>query len=235
MKTSQKGISLLVDFEGFRPNAYIPVPGDVPTIGFGFTKGVKIGDTMSMSEATARLRSELVEYEHGVANACMVETNQNQFDALVCLAYNIGVGAFKKSTVLKLHNKRDYNAAARAFSMWNKSGGKVYPGLVRRRAAEAALYLEPTQATFAEPVHVMPQTVDEEKPMAASSINRASVVAGGTASIAAVTQTLDAVKGVKDGVESLGSWLVPALLIAVVGLCAYVVWQRFDMRKKGMA
>lgn len=234
MKTSERGVGLIVKFEGFRAQAYIPVPGDVPTIGFGFTKGVKMGDTMTMFEAKERLKKELVEYERGVLSACTHQPNQNQFDALVCFAFNVGVDGLKKSSVIKAHNRLDYQAAARAFGLWNKAGGKVYAGLTRRRAAEAALYLEPVAQEEVEQPE-MPQRIDEERPMTASTINQASVVAGGTATVAAVTQTLQAVNQVKTEVTTLGDWLVPALLFAVVGLAGYIVYQRWVQRRDGWA
>lgn len=231
MKTNQKGVALIIEFEGFRSEAYIPVPGDVPTIGFGFVKGVKMGDRMTRSEAAERLKRELVEYEMGVLSACTLTPNENEFAALVSFAFNCGVSALRKSSIIKAHNRGDKQAAARAFGLWNKSGGKVYAGLTRRRAAESALYLTPVAIDEV----VMPQSVDSEAPMTASTINRASVVAGGTATVAAVTETISTINQVKYGVESLGDWLVPVLLVAVVALCGYVVWQRLHQRKEGWA
>lgn len=234
MKTNQKGVATLIEFEGFRSTAYL-CPAGVWTIGFGFTKGVKPGDKMTRSEAAERLKQELAEYEHAVDEACLITPNENEFSAMVCMAFNIGLAGFRKSSVLKAHNKGDKEAAARAFQLWDKAtvGGvkKTLPGLTRRRMAEAALYLEPVAIDEVE----MPQRIEPERTMADSSINRASVVAGGTATFAAVTQTLQAVNQVKAEVDTMGNWLVPALLVAVVGLCAFVIWQRFDMRKRGLA
>lgn len=234
MKTSERGVALIVKFEGFRSQAYIPVPGDVPTIGFGFTKGVKMGDSMTMYEARERMKRELVEYEHGVLSACTITPNQNQFDALVCFAFNVGVGGLKRSSVIKAHNRGDFQAAARAFALWNKSGGVVYAGLTRRRAAESALYLEPVVHGEIEQPE-MPQSIDGERPMTASTINRASVVAGGTATVAAVTETVNTVNGLKHGVSELGDWLVPALLVCIVALAGYIVWERVKQRSGGWA
>ena len=231
MRTNKKGVALIIEYEGFRSEAYIPVPGDVPTIGFGFTRGVQMGDRMTRSEAAERLKRELIEYENGVAAACTRTPNENEFSALVSFAYNVGVGGLRKSSVLKAHNRGDKQAAARAFALWNKSGGKVYAGLTRRRAAEAALYLEPVAIDEV----MMPQPIDSEKPMPASTINRASVVAGGTATVAAVSETINAVNEVKYGVAGLGDWLVPALLVAVVALAGYIVWERLKQRKGGWA
>ena len=230
MKTNVKGVGLIVSFEGFRPDAYL-CPAGVATIGFGFTKHVRLGDKMTRSEAAERLKRELVEYEQGVLLACTNPPNENEFSSMVCFAFNVGVAGFKKSSVLKAHNRGDKEAAARAFGLWNKAGGKTLPGLTRRRMAEAALYLEPVAIAEID----MPQAIDPETPMTGSTINRASVVAGGTASLAAVSQTINAVNEVKYGVSALGDWLVPALLVAVVALAGYIVYERVKQRKGGWA
>lgn len=236
MRTSPKGIRLIQQFEGFRSKAYRD-PVGIWTIGYGFTKGVKEGDTITQAQAGTRLKSELAEYEAGVHQACTVPPNQNQFDALVCFAFNVGVSGMKRSSVIKAHNREDHQAASRAFGLWNRAGGKVWPGLTRRRAAEAALYLEPMPDEVSKPmegpVDEMPQAIDPERPMTESTINRASVVAGGTAAVATVAETARTVADVKYSVASLGDWLVPILLILVVGLCGYIVWERINMRRQG--
>jgi lysozyme len=232
MKTNQRGIALIIEFEGFRPDAYL-CPAGVVTIGFGFTKGVQMGDRMTRSEAAERLKRELAEYEQGVLAACTLPPNENEFSAFVSFAFNVGVAGFRSSSVLKAHNRGDKQAAARAFQLWNKAtvGGvkKTLPGLTRRRMAEAALYLAPVAIDEVQ----MPQRIEPETPMTASPINRASVVAGGTATVAAVSETIQTINGVKYGVEGLGDWLVPLLLVAVVGLCAYIVWERVKVRQQG--
>lgn len=238
MKTSPKGIALITEFEGFRSKAYQDVVG-VWTIGYGFTKGVQPGDTITKEQAKRRLARELAEYEASVLEACTNEPNQNEFDALVCFAFNVGVGGLKKSSVIKAHNRGDHQAAARAFALWNKAGGKAWPGLTRRRAAEAALYLTPMPDDVSDPAEGpaldMPQAVDAERPMTASTINRASVVAGGTAAVATVAETARTVADMKTSAENLGAWLVPALLVAVVALCGYIVWERVKQRAGGWA
>lgn len=230
MKTNQKGISTLIEFEGFRAEAYL-CPAGVATVGFGFTKNVRLGDKMTRSEAAERLKRELVEYEQGVLLACTNPPNENEFSAMVCFAFNVGVAGFKKSSVLKAHNRGDKQAAARAFGLWNKAGGKTLPGLTRRRMAEAALYLEPVAIDEVQ----MPQAIDPERPMTASTINRAGAVAGGTATVAAVSETIQTVNGLKHGVSELGDWLLPALLVVVVALIGYIVWERLKQRREGFA
>lgn len=141
MNISQKGIALIKRFEGCKLTAYQDIVG-VWTIGFGFTKGVKAGDTMTMQECEHRLSDELRAYEAAVLSATNNEVTQNQFDALVSLAWNIGIEGMRRSTVIKQHNLGNYETAAHAFGMWNKAGGMVVQGLINRRNAEAALYLE---------------------------------------------------------------------------------------------
>lgn len=228
MKTSMSGINLIKQFEGFRAEAYKPIPSDPWTIGYGFTKGVRSGDTMTREQAEQRLRSELSQYEAGVMRATGGIVTQAQFDALVSFAWNVGVAGMSGSSVIKAHNRGDYQAAARAFALWNKAGGKVWPGLTRRRAAEAAMYLS------GEPVE-MPQAVEPESHMTASPINRAGVVAGGTAAVATVAETARTVADVKYSVTSLGDWLIPILLLLIVGLCGYIIWTRYTQRKQGWA
>ena len=134
------GIDLLKDYEGFRADAYLDMVG-VLTIGYGFTKGVNLGDHMTSIEADARLKQEVSEFETGVLDACTNPPTPNQGAAMTCLAYNIGLGAFKGSTVLRKHNAGDLQGAADAFQLWCRAGGKVALGLVNRRQAERQLYL----------------------------------------------------------------------------------------------
>lgn len=246
MKTSQKGIDLIKQFEGFRSKAYQDVVG-VWTIGYGFTKNVKDGDTITREEAEARLRNELVEYEQAVLAACTLPPNQHQFDALVCCAWNIGIAGIRKSSMIRAHNRGDFQAAARAFLLWNKAGGKVWPGLTRRRAAEAALYLTPVEMPKPDPavnlmaeedtppLEPMPQAVEPERPMTQSSIVRASTVAGGTAALAGVAETVNTVSSIKYGLTSLGDWLVPILLLVTVAAVGWVIYERLRQRKEGWA
>lgn len=236
MKTSQQAQMKLQRLEGFRGVAYIPVPGDRPTIGYGFTNGVQMGDTMTRAEADARLLRELWPYENAVTTGCTNQPNQNEFDAMVLLCFNIGIAAFLKSTVLRAHNTGNHQAAARAFGLWDKSSGRVYPGLTKRRAEESALYLTPIPDDVSDPVALgMPQTIDPESKMTASPINRASAVAGGSAAVGVVAEVARTLSDAKASVQSLGDWLLPVLLVGVVVLCGFVIWQRVQQRKQGWA
>lgn len=229
MRTSTDGIELIKSFEGCKLRAYKDVVG-VWTIGYGHTgPDVKFGMEITSRQAGALLADDLRRFEDAVRAATLGKANQHQFDAMVSLAFNIGIAGFNRSTVLKAHNRRDFAAASRAFSLWNKAGGKPWPGLTRRRAAEAALYLQSDEA------EAMPQVIEPERGMSASGINRAATAAGATASLAAVSETVSTVSGIKSGIDGLGDWLLPVLLVAVVALCAYIVWSRYSQRKGGWA
>ena len=143
---SKTGLDLISSFEGIRLNAYDDGVG-VWTIGIGTTiypNGVKVkkGDKCTLEQAHEYLAHDMIEFEKTVNDSVKVPLSQNQFDALVSLAYNIGSTAFKNSTLLKKLNAKDYTGATDQFLRWNKAGGKVMKGLSRRREAERALFLK---------------------------------------------------------------------------------------------
>lgn len=140
-QTSPKGIELIKAHEGCRLHAYL-CPAKVWTIGYGHTGDVTPGLVITQPQADALLKRDLRErFEPYVNELVRVPINQNMFDALVSLTFNIGVNAFRKSTLLRLLNERRYTEAAAQFQRWNKGGGRVLTGLVRRRAEEANLFL----------------------------------------------------------------------------------------------
>ena len=143
MKISPVGIELIKRNEGCRLNAYQDVVG-VWTIGYGHTEGVHPGLTITQEQADKMLVDELNNvYGPGVERALAGSpTTQSQFDALVSLAYNIGIGGFTNSqAVTRQHKLGNYQAAADGFLLWNKAGGKELSGLTRRRHEERSLYL----------------------------------------------------------------------------------------------
>ncbi|MGX2388187.1 lysozyme [Klebsiella pneumoniae] len=143
MKLSQRGIDLIKQFEGYSSKAYPdPATGGAPwTIGYGTTKGVKPGMVITAQQAEKMLRDDVAKFESGVSSLVTAPTTQGQFDAMVSLAYNIGLGNFGKSTLLKKHNARCYTCAADQFRVWNRANGKVMNGLTKRRAAERQVYM----------------------------------------------------------------------------------------------
>lgn len=145
MVISLFGVDIICGFEGKRLAAYDDGVG-VWTIGFGTTvypNGIKVkkGDTCTEAQAKAYMAHDLKKFESAVNNTVKVPLNQNQFDALVSLAYNIGTNAFSKSTLVKKLNANDNRAAADQFDVWVNAGGKRMQGLVNRRAKEKALFL----------------------------------------------------------------------------------------------
>jgi lysozyme len=144
MQINENGLALIRKFEGFRGKAYRDAVG-VWTIGYGHTSmaglpQVKTGLTIDRNRATIILAKDVALFAEGVAGLVKVELNDNQFSALVSFAYNVGLGNFRKSSVLTAVNHEDFAAVPRRLALWSKAGGRVLPGLVKRRAAEAELF-----------------------------------------------------------------------------------------------
>ncbi|EGK3605236.1 lysozyme [Escherichia coli] len=145
MQTSDKGISLIKQFEGCKLTAYQDSVG-VWTIGYGWTqpvdgKPIRAGMTIKQETAERLLKTGLVSYESDVSRLVKVSLTQGQFDALVSFTYNLGARSLSTSTLMRKLNAGDYAGAADEFLRWNKAGGKVMNGLTRRREAERALFL----------------------------------------------------------------------------------------------
>ena len=139
MNTSAEGIALIKKFEGCELEAYQCSAG-VWTIGYGHTKDVVEGMEITQEQAEQMLVDELHEYESYINKYVTVALSQNQFDALVSWVYNLGPANLKSSTMLKVLNDGKYEDVPYQMKRWNKAGGKVLDGLVRRREAEALLY-----------------------------------------------------------------------------------------------
>lgn len=170
MKISPFGIEMVKAFEGFFAKPYV-CPAGVLTQGYGHTAAAgppALGGVWSLQFA-AELLGETIEkrYAAPVRSLLKRTPTQGQFDAMVSFAYNVGVGAFKSSSVLRAFNRGDHEAAAAAFALWNKSAGRVLSGLVRRRKSEALAYRGHKDLDFDgradadEPIYgLMPQAVD---------------------------------------------------------------------------
>ena len=139
MKISEEGKALIKKFEGCELEAY-QCPAGKWTIGYGHTKGVQEGDTWSQHHAESMLDLELEEYEGYINDLVDVELEQHQFDALVAWVYNLGAGNLISSTLLINLNAGHYADIPHEIQRWNKAGGEVLEGLVRRRKAEALLF-----------------------------------------------------------------------------------------------
>ena len=145
MKLSSTGLALIKKFEGCRLKAYRDAVG-VWTIGYGHTAMAgglvpKAGVKITQREADMQLIIDLAQYERAVLKSVTRVPSQSQFDAMTSLCFNIGPRAFAQSSVLRLFNDGKFNASAAAFLRWNRAGGKILPGLTKRRAAERALFM----------------------------------------------------------------------------------------------
>lgn len=136
------GLLALTQYEGFSDKAYLDI-AKVPTIGYGSTKEVKIGDKIDEKGARSRLLKE-VKDEYGVAlNKCIkVPLNQSEYDAYISLSYNIGTTAFCKSTLVKKLNKQKYEEACKEILRWNRVKGEIVKGLIIRRQKEYKMCME---------------------------------------------------------------------------------------------
>lgn len=133
---SASALVAIVTHEGYSDTAIIPVPGDVPTIGFGTTEGVKPGDRITPPKALARALTDVQKFEGALKQCVKVPLAQAEYDAYIDLAYNIGAGAFCGSTLVKKLNAGDYAGACEQILVWDKFKGKPLRGLTIRRQAE---------------------------------------------------------------------------------------------------
>ena len=235
MRMSAAGLAVVKEFEGLRLKAY-KCPAAVWTIGYGHTSAagnpiVTPELVITNDEAEQILERDMVQYEDGVRKFVKVELTQNQFDALVDFAYNAGVGALQKSTLLKKVNAGKFDEVPAEFMKWTKGGGKELPGLVRRRRAEVKLWRGlDTEA----PVPTSQARFQPDQPKASKSITQskeanAAVAAGGLGTIAVVQEVMPMVR---EGGDLLGSLSPTILILFVIIAAAAAVWyfrkQRLD-------
>jgi lysozyme len=144
MRMTEEGLALIRRSEGFRGQAYRDAVG-VWTIGYGHTSlagppAVGPGLRITEAEGNAILARDVERFAAGVRAAVQVPLSDAQFAALVSFAFNVGLGAFRNSSVLKAVNAGDFAAVPERLALWVKAGGRTLPGLVKRRAAEGALF-----------------------------------------------------------------------------------------------
>jgi hypothetical protein len=173
--------------------------------------------------------ASLREFTDGVKASLTRDASANELGAMVSLAYNIGLGGFRKSTVLRQHNAGNFQAAARAFALWNKAGGKILPGLTARRAREASLYLTPDDGQEALP---MAQDVESESTLTNSPIAQSGVISIVGGAGAAIASVVDPVRDMADKL-AIDPLLVLGVLGIIVGLIVYE--QRKKQRSEGWA
>lgn len=141
-RTSPEGRELIAAREGEKLEAYLD-SGGVYTIGVGHTLNVKKGDKITQEQSDEFLETDLQVAENAIKLFVNTPLNQNMFDALVSLVFNIGTEAFRKSTLLKLLNMGLLKEAAEEFPRWNKDNGEVVDGLTKRRLSERLQFLTP--------------------------------------------------------------------------------------------
>jgi len=219
MKMCDEGFELIKAQEGFRSHAYRD-PAGVWTIGYGHTSmagppQVREGLKISQAEAENILRRDVERFADGVRRLLRRNLSDRQFSALVSFAYNVGLGNFERSSVLRAVNAGDFEAVPRRLALWVKAGGRTMPGLIRRRAAEAALFTgdgsAPAQALVCQPVEAR-----RRKPAHASTTTLAAIVSA----LAAAASTL--ASGVRDLAGALPA-VCPSLIAAIIGAAA-AVW-----------
>jgi len=250
-RTTDAGIALIKRFEGRALEAY-RCPAGVLTIGYGHTSAagrptVQLGMRISIAEADAILSADIDLFEDGVAKllrpARVNVVEPHEFDAMVSLAFNIGLGAFARSTVLARYLRGDKAGAGAAFGFWVKAGGKTMAGLVRRREAEAMMFAGEVAAAkhSADKIDTpMPQKVDAPRPpkgMARSKTGNAALAAGASGAavvVDAASKALDQATKARDTAQQAGEIFglsgSTALLIGagiiIVGACIFIWLER---------
>jgi len=145
MRVSNKGLELIKTEESFQSKPYL-CPAKIPTIGYGSTfyrngRKVSLSDKAISKEEAAKLLIAVIERDFDINPLIKVNITQNQFDALTSFAYNVGIGKFINSTLLRKLNEKDFAGASAEFPKWVRANGKVLKGLVNRRAKEQQLFL----------------------------------------------------------------------------------------------
>ena len=232
MRTTDRGIALIKEHEGFGATAYL-CPAGKKTIGYGHVilPGESFKEPMSKLDGPTLLQKDLRRFEAAVGRLVTVDLSQEQFDALVSLTFNIGEENLRTSTLLKRLNEGKYRDAAAQFTRWVYSKKKKLPGLVKRRAAEKALFLE---GTAPEPV----------KPLAKSRtmVGASTLMAtGGTAlgvgvadQIAQVAPAVTVAREVAETAHNYPSGLFIVIGLLVIAAAVYIGWARWDDHQKGL-
>lgn len=215
MRINQATVDLVKEFEGLELHAYRD-PVSVVTIGYGYTNnagfgpGVEMGDVWTEEQAENMLWKGLEVFAAEITPLFKRKPTDNQFGAMLSLAYNIGTGAFARSTCLKRFNAGDDEGAAEALTWFNKAGGKVLRGLVRRREAERALFLTDSPVSINDGSAARP---DKEKEMTSST----TLGAGFVAFLAMLGQVMDGVKRVVDQIAGAFG-LSPEAALAIIAI-----------------
>jgi len=243
MQMSQGGIdALLKKFEGCKLKAY-RCPAGICTIGYGHTSAagspeVTDGMTITQKQCDDILRQDLVKYETAVTGLVKQPLTQHQFDVLVDFAYNAGVGALKSSTLLKKINAGDFDAVPAELMKWTKGGGKVLPGLVRRRQAESAWWSagddHPVDAEDhrTEPDPIPARTMVESKQGNAAILTAGLGGLGAAKEIAAQAQDASDTANQLMGLLHNPNFVIMAAIVGLGGAIWY--WRSKNMEAHGV-
>jgi lysozyme len=257
LRTTKAGLDLIRGFENCHLKAYL-CPAGVWTIGWGHTSEagppkVVPGMTITRQEADKIFAADVDRFENDVARLLKREARPHQFDAMVSLAYNIGIPKFQNSTVLARFNRGDFAGSAAAFGMWTKAKGRELNGLKRRRKAEAAMFRGETSVALANALNFnepMPQRVDAPTPpktMAKSKTGNAAIAVGLASigsGVTAVKEASSVAQEAKDaamqaasllGVVDLSTAIIVSLSLLVVAGAAFIWWDRRRRLHEDMA
>lgn len=236
-----RGVELIAESETLGLKAY-RCPAGVWTIGWGETDDVHPGDTCTKEQADNWLCDDLTGRAKTIKELCTHEPGENELAAMLSLAYNIGVPAFKSSTVLRLHNANKHQASAQAFGLWNKAHDRntgelvVFDGLTARRAKESALYLTPDDYA----PQALPQAVAEQPALVASPTMGTSTVATGVGGVTLVLSTFkdlgsQLTSTAKEWGADLGFTPLQMLAGILLAVGLIVAYRRWKQRQEGLA
>lgn len=240
LRLSNKGAKFVQSFEGYFPKAYLD-PIGVLTIGWGHTNHhepkFSAGEVWSREKCEEVFRSDMKLFENEVKRLVKVPLTQGQFDALVSFTYNCGGGNLAKSSLLRKLNAGDYEGAAQQFQYWNKAGGRVLPGLTRRRAAEALMFRDTRPISKPDPIDEPSSVAEVDNPK--PSIFKSKIVQATTAvGVGDVANTLSDVSSAQDSVKHMGLWdqivhiaQMPSVwigLAVLIGVGAVIYWRWRD-------
>jgi lysozyme len=221
MKMTDEGVALIKRFEGFRARSYRDAVG-VWTIGYGHTSMagepvVRPGMVLTDVDAEAILRRDVERFANGVSRAVKVSLTDAQFSALVSFAYNVGLGNFSKSGVLAAVNRSDFADVPRRLQGWAKAGGRVLPGLVARRAAEASLFASGTVQQG--PIPTLPVDAPVSKP----PLHSKTLWSSGIIALLAVVQAF---------LTTTAKAAVVVVLLLTIAALALIVFERLKKLKQ---
>jgi lysozyme len=217
-RINAEGLALLRQWEGCRLDAYRDI-GGVWTIGYGHTRTARQGMTITQEQAESLLREDLHVFEAAVADAVHVDLTDNQFAALVSWAYNVGVSAMRRSSLIRRLNAGDYDAVPAELAKWNRVKGQVVRGLSNRRAAEAGLW---ARGAFVASRNIAPTDggLSAKEAATRTGTGKAAVTVGTAGVVSTIAQHSDAISAL----GFVGPVIGVALVVAAAVL--FILWRR---------